>query len=196
MRPYLLVVCLFLSFLHSLAFAEPPVKIITPSLHNGTVGVHYSATIQTSGGTLPFVWSAEGLPTGLKLTPSKNTRTATLSGTPSAAMTHQFSISVEGHGRHTSTVDYTLTIDAENQQPTVALRWEPGAEHIAGYNVYRGIAHGGPYGQINDSLVVSTDYTDTNVVPGNTYYYVTNEVNDQGEQSGFSNEVEAAVPNS
>jgi len=189
MRPYLPA---FYFLLCSLAFAQ--VKIITPTLHGGTFGVRYSATIRTAGGTVPFVWSAKGLPTGLKLTSSANTRTATLSGTPSAASTHHFSISVEGHGRHISTAEYTLTIDQEKEQPTVDLRWEPGAEHIAGYNIYRGTVHGGPYSQINDSLVGSTDYTDTKVAPGKTYYYVTTEVNEQGERSGFSNEVKAEVP--
>lgn len=191
MRPFLPAFCLLFC---SLAFAQ--VKIITPSLPKGTVGVRYSATVRTSGGSVPFVWSAKDLPTGLKLRSSANTRTATLSGTPSAAATHQFSISVEGHGRHVSTVEYTLTIQPETQQPTVDLRWEPGAEHIVGYNVYRGTKSGGPYSQINDSLVGSTDYTDTDVISGKTYYYVTTEVNEQGERSGFSNEAEVKVPTS
>jgi hypothetical protein len=193
MRPFFPVVCFFLC---SFALAQPHVQITTTSLQHGTVGLAYSATIRTSGGVLPFAWSAEGLPTGLKLGPSADTRTATLSGTPSAPLTHKFSISVEGHGRHVSTAEYTLTIEKEKDQPTVDLRWEPGAENIAGYNVYRGTASGGPYSQLNNSLVQATDYTDTNVVPGKTYYYVTNEVNEQGERSGFSNEVEATVPTS
>jgi hypothetical protein len=191
MRPFLPAFCLLLC---SLAFSQ--VKIITPSLHKGTVGVEYSATVRTSGGSVPFVWSAKGLPTGLKLEYSKDTRTATLTGTPSAAVSHHFSISVEGRGHHISTAEYTLTIESETQQPTVDLRWEPGAEHIAGYNVYRGTKSGGPYSQINDSLVGSTDYIDSKVVRGKTYYYVTNEVNEQGERSSFSNEVKAAVPES
>lgn len=191
MRPFLPAFCLLLG---SLAFAQ--VKIITPSLHKGTVGAQYSATVRTSGGSVPFTWSAKGLPTGLKLEYSKDTRTATLTGTPSAAVTHQFSISVEGHGHHVSTKEYTLTIENETEQPVVDLRWEPGAERIAGYNVYRGTKSGGPYSQINDSLVDATDYTDKNVVRGKTYYYVTTEVNEQGERSSFSNEVKAAVPES
>jgi hypothetical protein len=34
------------------------------------------------------------------------------------------------------------------------------------------------------------------VVSGATYYYVTTEVNAQGQESSYSNEVEAAIPNS
>jgi hypothetical protein len=193
MRPFFSVVCLFLC---SFVVAQPHVQITTTSLQHGTVGVAYSATIRTSGGVLPFTWSTKGLPTGLELRSSANARTATLSGTPTTPLTHKFSISVEGHGRHVSTVEYTLTIEQEKNQPTVDLRWDPGADNIAGYNVYRGTASGGPYSQINNSLVQVTDYTDTDIVSGKTYYYVTNEVNEKGERSGFSNEVEAKVPTS
>lgn len=190
MKSYPLVLCFIVS---SLAVAQ--VKITTTSpLPNGTVEVPYTATITTSDGSVPFVWSAENMPVGLTLTPSANTRSATLSGTPTTAATYNFSISAKAHGGHTSTIEYSLTVESPPAEPTVELSWKAGGANIVGYNVYRSTTSGGPYSQINDSLVDTTTYLDTAVVAGRTYYYVTIAVNKQGEQSGYSNQAEAQVP--
>ena len=77
---------------------------------------------------------------------------------------------------------------------SATLTWQAGASGITGYNVYRGAANGGPYSQLNSSLVASTSYTDSTVVGGSTYYYVTTEVNSQGQESGYSNVAEAQIP--
>ena len=144
---------------------------------------------------MPFVWSvsAGSLPGGLTLTPSTNTRSVTLSGAPTDAETSNFSVTVEGHGGHVSAVAYTLTIQAQGGGHVVDLTWNAGAENILGYNVYRGTTHGGPYSQIASSIS-STFYNDANVVDGTTYYYVTTETNNEGEESGYSNETEAQIP--
>ena len=77
---------------------------------------------------------------------------------------------------------------------TVDLNWDSVPGNIVGYNVFRSNVHGGPYAQINASLVASTLYTDSSVDSGTTYYYVTTAVDNQGDQSGYSNEAEASVP--
>jgi fibronectin type 3 domain-containing protein len=61
--------------------------------------------------------------------------------------------------------------------------------------VYRGAAQSGPFSEINTALDSSTNYTDYTVVSGDTYYYVATEVNAQGEESAYSNEVRAVIPN-
>ncbi len=78
----------------------------------------------------------------------------------------------------------------------VSLSWDPGAENAVGYNVYRGMVLGGPYEQINTALESSTSYTDSTVASGTTYYYVTTEVNTEGEESGYSNVAKAVIPSS
>lgn len=180
----------------SLAFGQ--VKITTQSpLPNGTVAVPYSTTIRTVDGITPFVWSSEGLPAGLTLTPSSNTRRATLSGTPTASATLNFTITVTGHSGHVSSVNYSLTVEQSSTQsstPVANLSWQPGASGILGYNIYRGTTSGGPYGQLNSSLLSSNAYSDSTVQGGNTYYYVATEVNSSGEESGYSNETEAVIP--
>ena len=77
----------------------------------------------------------------------------------------------------------------------VDLSWHPGDAHAVGYNIYRGTVHGGPYHQINTALDASTNYTDSTVVAGSTYYYVATEVNGQGRESAYSQEVRAIIPN-
>jgi Abnormal spindle-like microcephaly-assoc'd, ASPM-SPD-2-Hydin/Protein of unknown function (DUF1573) len=77
---------------------------------------------------------------------------------------------------------------------SVSLNWNAGGGSVAGYNIYRGAKHGGPYNQLNSSLLSATDYTDYDVVAGDTYYYVATEVNMEGQESGYSNEAKAQVP--
>jgi hypothetical protein len=176
----------------SLAFGQ--VKITTSSpLPDGIVKTPYATTIKTSGGEVPFVWSSVSLPSGLNLKPSADTRSVTVSGTPTKASTHSFDISVTGHGGHVSRVDYSLTI--QQQAAHVAnLSWKAGAAGVLGYNLYRGTSQGGPYSQINSSLLSSNSYSDSAVQDSTTYYYVATEVNNAGEESGYSNETKAAIP--
>ena len=79
---------------------------------------------------------------------------------------------------------------------SVNLSWDPGDGSAVGYNMYRGLANGGPYRIINTVLDASTDYTDYSVVSGTTYYYVVTKVNAQGEESSYSNVTEAVIPKS
>ena len=81
-----------------------------------------------------------------------------------------------------------------NASHSAYLTWEAGAAEIAGYNIYRGTVHGGPYAKLNGALISPTNYTDNNVAGGKTYYYVATEVNDQGQESGYSSEAKAKIP--
>jgi hypothetical protein len=80
-------------------------------------------------------------------------------------------------------------------QPSVSLSWVASTStNVSGYDVYRATVSGGPYVQINASLVTGVTYTDTTVQAGETYYYVTTAVNSAGVQSTYSNQASAAVP--
>lgn len=74
----------------------------------------------------------------------------------------------------------------------VNLNWNNNTESdLAGYNVYRATASGGPYSKINVPLVAVSDYADTSAVNGTTYYYVVRAVDTSLNESGNSNEVSA-----
>ena len=79
-------------------------------------------------------------------------------------------------------------------QHSVALSWNASTSTVAGYNVYRGAASGGPYAKINSSVVALLDYTDSTVLSGTTYYYVTTAVDSSGDESAYSNEAPAVIP--
>jgi trimeric autotransporter adhesin len=79
-----------------------------------------------------------------------------------------------------------LVATAGNLQ--VALTWNASAG-ATGYNVKRSTSSGGPYSTIAPN-VVPTNYTDTTVANGTTYYYVVTALNGPDE-SGPSNQASA-----
>jgi hypothetical protein len=97
----------------------------------------------------------------------------------------------------TSTSSATETVTgtgATATQHSADLSWSPSASTVVGYNVYRSAMSGGPYTKINSSLDPSTTYTDSTVQNGQTYYYVSTAVNGAGTESGYSNQLQMAIP--
>jgi hypothetical protein len=77
---------------------------------------------------------------------------------------------------------------------SVDLSWDPGSGNPVGFNIYRANVRSGPFQMINTVLDASPNYTDSTVASGATYYYVTTEVNAEGQESAYSNEVKAVIP--
>ena len=77
----------------------------------------------------------------------------------------------------------------------VDLDWnDNGESDLAGYNMYRSTTQGGPYTKVNGSLVTVSDYADTGLTNGTTYYYVVTAEDSGTNESGYSNEA-SAIPN-
>jgi len=77
---------------------------------------------------------------------------------------------------------------------SVLLHWRENHElDLAGYNVYRSATQGSGYQRINYSVSSEHKYSDSQIVPGLTYYYVVTAVNEAGGESGYSNEVEVTA---
>ena len=77
----------------------------------------------------------------------------------------------------------------------VDLSWNAStSQDVIGYNVYRSTVSGGPYARINSVLDPSTFYADVFVSNGATYYYVSTAVDSSGQESVYSNEVQAVIP--
>lgn len=99
-----------------------PTLSLTASLPNGTVAAPYSQVLTASGGAAPYTFSVLSgtLPTGLSLTGATSTN-VTLSGTPTAGGTFNFTIratdSSIGTGPINTDQAYAVTIAA----PTIAV---------------------------------------------------------------------------
>ena len=78
---------------------------------------------------------------------------------------------------------------------TVDLSWDASnSQDVVGYNVYRGPSSSGPYTKINATLDPLTNYADSTVQGGQTYFYVTTAVDSLGKESDYSNQTKAVIP--
>jgi hypothetical protein len=102
---------------YTLVITAPPITIAPASLQPGTVGTPYSQSVAASGGTPPYTFSvgSGSLPGGITLDSAGN-----LSGTPTAAGTFPFSVSVTDTNQVTVTQSYQLIINpAALPAPTI-----------------------------------------------------------------------------
>ncbi len=85
-----------------------PVAITTSSLGDGAVGAPYSATLAASGGDGSYMWAvvAGALPGGLTLTGT----TGSITGTPAAPGTSNFTVEVTTGDGQTATVGLAMTV--------------------------------------------------------------------------------------
>jgi uncharacterized membrane protein len=179
----------------SLSFASAIVEITTTKLPNGTVGTPFSAAVSANGGCTPYKWAVPSgkLPSGISKTTSKNTESLDLTGTPTAAGTYSFRVSVTGCGGHMSEMDYEMTVQSTANH-VVDLSWRASSSgNVAGYNVYRS-PNENTWDKINVSLVGSTLYDDATVADGSTYYYAVTAVDLEGVESGKSTIVRVVIP--
>jgi fibronectin type 3 domain-containing protein len=134
-----------------------------------------------SGPTMPFTLAA-----------GQNT-TFSITFNPTAAGSIAGTLSVASNATNSPNVA-SLSAMGVNQH-SVALTWVAStSSNITGYNVYRATVSGGPYTELNASLLTATSYTDATAQAGETYYYVTTAVTSQSVQSGDSNQATAIVP--
>jgi Abnormal spindle-like microcephaly-assoc'd, ASPM-SPD-2-Hydin len=92
------------------------------------------------------------------------------------------------------TLSGTGTSTGGTTQHSVTLSWSPSSSSVAGYNIYRGTASGGPYTKLNPSLETATVYTDATVKSSTTYYYVATSVDSSMDESAYSNQTVAQIP--
>ena len=100
----------------------------------------------------------------------------------------------DGLGDACDAPDPQAPIDDLNARPKrgkVSLTWPAVADAVS-YNVYRGIANGGPYEPIAQGHISTyATYLDTDVDNGTTYYYVVRWIDAAGNESGNSNQASA-----
>ncbi|MFP5230064.1 MAG: fibronectin type III domain-containing protein [Acidobacteriota bacterium] len=89
-----------------------------------------------------------------------------------------------------------LVVVADAQAKAMDLSWTPDADaDIAGYEVYRkDLTAGGAMQRITPKLLVPPSYTDAGVVAGHRYAYAVTAVDQDGNESARSGEVEEELP--
>ena len=128
----------------------------------------------------------------------------TLSPSQSITLTVQFAPTVAGAVTGAVTVNSNATgspnlisLAATGVVPvahSTSLSWGASTSTVAGYNVYRSTVSGGSYTLLSTSLIGGLTYTDSTVLSGQTYFYVTTAVDGTGTESIYSNEVQAVIP--
>jgi fibronectin type 3 domain-containing protein len=76
----------------------------------------------------------------------------------------------------------------------VTLSWTASISPVSGYVVYRATDPNGPYIPLGMTLAGITQYADTNVTAGQTYFYEVTAFDSSNVESAPSNSVSATVP--
>lgn len=77
---------------------------------------------------------------------------------------------------------------------SATLRWAPNTPAPDGYHVYRATRQGGPYEKLTAAPLRTTEYTDTAVHAGQTYYYAVTAVDSKQRESAKSQDIRVTVP--
>ena len=153
-----------------------------------------AVTISSAGiNNNQFVLSGISLPITLAAGQSAS---FTITFTPpiTGAVTGKLSFGSDaGNSPSTETLTGTGTAPVQH---SANLSWDGSSgQDVAGYNVYRGTSPGGPYSILNSGLQAGNSYSDGTVAAGQTYYYVTTAVGGDGEESVYSDQAQAVIPN-
>lgn len=176
------------------------------SLDLGTVtvsnSVTKSVTLTNSGTSTVTISNVVVMGAGFNVTSGTSGlilsggQTATLSATfdPSTAGSVTGSVTVTSNAVNSPMVITLSGTGVAAVSYSTSLTWAPSTSTVTGYNVYSGTVSGGPYARLTSAAVPATNYTDSSVQQGQTYYYVVTAVNSQNQESPYSGQVSATIP--
>ncbi|WP_027678726.1 putative Ig domain-containing protein [Ralstonia sp. UNC404CL21Col] len=148
---------------YGVAISAPTISVSPATLPGGTIGTAYSQAITASGGTAPYTYAvtAGALPAGMTMTSS-----GTLSGTPTAGGTFNFTVTSTDHSTGTGAPysgsrAYTLTVSS----PTLAIAPASGAlSGVAGTAYSRTFAASGGTSPYTYAMTVTAGSLPTGLV--------------------------------
>ena len=169
------------------------VTVGTSSTQTGTLAATgASVTISSEhSNSSEFVLSAMSFPLTIAAGQSAS---YSVTFTPQSSGAASATLSFVSNASNSPTVQSLSGTGVAPQQYSVSLSWDASTSPVVGYNVYRGSQSGGPYAKINTTLDPNTTYVDSSVASSQTYYYVTTAVNSSGQESAYSNQVQAMIP--
>jgi len=176
----------------------------TISIGNVTVGTSgtQSGTLIATGSAVTVsgvsvggtAFSITGISFPVTVTPGQNV-SFTAEFTPQATGSASASLSFSSNASN-STAPATVTgTGVAAPAHSVNLSWDASSSpNVVGYNIYRRTGTTGTFARINTTLNATTDYTDSSVTDGQTYYYETTAVNSTKEESAPTTPVAAVIP--
>jgi hypothetical protein len=178
-----------------------------PSLSFGSVNVGSNsdlpATLTNTGNSNVTIsgsntsgagFTVSGVSSGETLTPNQSIQ-VTVQFAPTTAGSVSGKLNVLSNATDSPTQVSLSGTGAQQASETVGLAWTASTSTVIGYNVYRGTVTGGPYtSKLTSSPVASTQFTDTGVQSGQTYYYVVTSVDSSNVESVYSGQASAIVP--
>lgn len=129
--------------------------------------------------------------TATRLNPGQST-TVGVNFAPKSAGRQRGQLTVSGtDGGSLLLIPLTAT-GAESSRSAVKLNWEESPVTVAGYVVYRSADSSGPYMRISEAA--TSEYVDTGLAAGHTYFYVVTSLDSNAGESEFSPPISATVP--
>jgi chitodextrinase len=193
------------------------VKAMIDRIASGQSGLPAPASLQTTAvadTTISLSWSSVASATGFnvyrdgsKATDTPVPQTAFTDVGRAPGTTYSYAVkavdSAGVEGAASAPLEVTTTGTSSVPAPTnvkvdavdaasVRLSWTAPAG-VAGFDVLRGGASGGPYAKVNTSLVTATSFTDTRLTGNTTYFYVVKSKDARGGSSVASMEVSATT---
>lgn len=148
----------------------------------------------SSAGVTGSAYSISGLTTPKTLAPGQAV-TFSVKFAPTSAVSSSGTVTLNSNASNSSlAIPLSGTGTTTTTPRSVDITWTVSTSTVAGYNVYRATASGGPYTKLTSSPVTGTLYTNTNVTSGTTYYYVVTSVTSGGVESAYSNQATVLVP--
>jgi hypothetical protein len=154
--------------------------------NSGSVNITVSTVTITGAG-----FTASGVSNGQIITPGQIV-TLNVTYTPSGTASVPGNVTVASNASNSPN---SITLTGNGAFPhSAALSWTASTSTVVGYNVYRGTVSGGPYTLVSSSTVAGTQFTDSTVLAGQTYFFVVTAVASGNVESVNSNEVSGTIP--
>ena len=169
----------------------------TTSIQNVTVENTGNVNIVISGVSISGSgFNATGIGPNVTLAPNQSATLAISFDPATAGSAVTGAVSIASNASNSPLQVSVSGTGIQASQHTVTLNWQASTSSVVGYFVYRGTQASGPYAKLNPSAVdANTSYVDNLVGSGQTYYYVVTSVASNNEESTYSNQVSAAIPN-
>jgi len=146
-----------------------------------------SVTISGAG------FAASGVSTGQILTPGQ-TATLSVTFTPSGTASVTGNVTVASNATNSPATVALAGTGVQAVVHSATLAWTASTSTVTGYNIYRSAVSGGSYTKLNSQLISGTQYADSAVVSGQTYFYVVTSEDSSGVESAFSNQASTIIP--